>query len=125
MAEDAIVFVDSGAASAPAPASGPPARRISFHGNGLTLLGVYLVNLLLTLVTLGVYYFWARTRIRHYMLSQTEFESDRFAWHGTGKELFIGFLKLVVLFLIVAIILTGIQLVFKGQPGQIATSAVT
>jgi uncharacterized membrane protein YjgN (DUF898 family) len=32
------------------------------------------------------------------LLSQTEFAGDRFAYHGTGKELFIGFLKALLVF---------------------------
>ena len=31
-------------------------------------------------------------------MSQTEFEGDRFAYHGTGKELLIGFLKAMLIF---------------------------
>ena len=80
----------------------PPGRRLFFHGDGFTLLGIYIINLVLTVVTLGLYYPWARTRIRTYLLSQTEFEADRFAWHGSGKELLIGFIKIAVLFLILS-----------------------
>jgi len=73
-------------------------RRLSFHGAGGSLFGIYIVNVFLTLVTLGVYYFWGKVRIRRYLLSQSEFERDRFAYHGTGKELLIGFLKAVLVF---------------------------
>ena len=59
-----------------------------------------MVNLLLTIVTLGIYRFWAKTRIRRYLWSQTEFLGDRFEYTGTGKELLIGFL-IVFAFLIV------------------------
>ena len=75
-------------------------RRLFFHGTGGTLFGIHIVNVLLTIVTLGGYYFWAKTRVRVYMLSQAEFEGDRFAWHGTGKELLIGFLKAMLVFFI-------------------------
>ncbi|HEX4836207.1 MAG TPA: YjgN family protein [bacterium] len=84
-------------ASGPAPSSG---GRLFFHGDGGTLFGLYVVNLFLTVITLGVYYFWARTRIRTYLLSQTAFEGDRLAWHGTGKELLVGFMKIAVLFVV-------------------------
>ena len=59
-----------------------------------------MVNLLLTIVTLGIYRFWAKTRIRRYLWSQTEFLEDRFEYTGTGKELLVGFL-IVFTFLIV------------------------
>jgi uncharacterized membrane protein YjgN (DUF898 family) len=84
------------------PGPEPPAstglRRPSFHGAGGTLFGIHLVNVLLTLVTLGVYYFWAKTRVRAYVSGQTEIEGDRFAYHGTARELLLGTLKAVLVF---------------------------
>ena len=71
------------------PSSGAP-RHPVFHGRGGTLFGIHVVNTLLTLVTLGVYYFWAKTRLRQYLFSQSEIEGDRFAYHGTGRELLLG-----------------------------------
>lgn len=71
-------------------------RQAAFYGSGGTLFGIYLRNVLLTILTLGVYYFWAKNRTRTYLVSQCEFESDRFAWHGTGKELFKGGLRLLL-----------------------------
>jgi uncharacterized membrane protein YjgN (DUF898 family) len=93
-------------AGAPPGADGPgPARRASFHGSGGSLLGIHTVNVLLILVTLGVYYFWAKTRVRRYLFSQTRFEGDRFAYHGTGKELLLGFLKAFLVFLLPIMVL--------------------
>lgn len=87
----------------PAPAKTPapdpsPSGTLSFHGSGGSLFGIHIVNIFLTLLTLGVYFFWGKNRIRSYFFSQTEFAGDRFAYHGTGKELFIGFLKAAVIF---------------------------
>src|SRR6266704_1653159 len=93
------------------PGTGGPAmvHRPSFHGSGGTLLGIHVVNVLLILVTLGVYYFWAKTRVRRYLFSQTQFEADRFAYHGTAKELLLGFLKAFVVFLFPIIVLLGVR----------------
>ena len=73
-------------------------RRPTFHGTGGTLFGIHVVNTLLTIVTLGIYYFWAKTRLRGYLFSQTEIEGDRFAYHGTARELLLGTLKAVLVF---------------------------
>lgn len=73
-------------------------RRLYFYGSGTALYGIQMVNVLLTLLTLGVYYFWGKVRVLGYVLSQTELEGDRFAYHGTGTELFLGFLKAALLF---------------------------
>jgi uncharacterized membrane protein YjgN (DUF898 family) len=73
-------------------------RQLVFHGSGGSLFGIHLVNMFLTVITLGIYYFWAKVKVRRYLLSESEFEGDRFAYHGTGQELLIGFLKALVFF---------------------------
>src|SRR5262245_28637330 len=50
------------------------------------------------LITFGVYYFWAKTRVRRYLAGQTEIEGDRFAYHGTPRELRLGMLKALLVF---------------------------
>ncbi len=79
------------------PGSGE-SRRPTFHGSGGTLFGIHVVNVLLTLVTLGVYYFWGKTRVRRFLSSQTQVDGDRFAYHGTAKELLLGTLKAALVF---------------------------
>jgi uncharacterized membrane protein YjgN (DUF898 family) len=81
------------------PASSGP-HRVRFMGSGSALFGIHVVNVLFTLLTLGVYFFWAKVKVRAYFLSETEFESDRLAYHGTGGEMFVGFLKALVFFFI-------------------------
>ena len=72
-------------------------RKLRFHGTGGSLFGIHIVNMLLTGLTLGIYYFWGKVKVRNYVFSQSEFEGDRFAYHGTGKELLIGWLKGMVI----------------------------
>ena len=43
-------------------------------------------------MTLGIYRFWAKVRIRRYQWDRTRYLGDRFEFTGTGKELFFGFL---------------------------------
>lgn len=99
----------------PAPGREPPPRptgagsgaeslRLAFHGTGRALFGVMLRAFLLTLLTFGVYHFWARARVRRYLLGQTELAGDRFAYHGTGGELLWGFGKALLLFAIPTVV---------------------
>lgn len=53
---------------------------------------IYLVNLLLTIVTLGIYRFWGVTRLRRYVWAHTRMGGDRFEYDGTGAQLFVSFL---------------------------------
>ena len=49
------------------------------------LFGIAFRNLVLTIVTLSIYRFWAKTRIRRYLWSQVTVASDRLEYTGTGK----------------------------------------
>lgn len=71
-------------------------RGFRFHGDGGTLWGISVVTLLLSICTLGIYYPWGKVKARKYLYGQTEFEGDRFAFHGTGKELLVGWIKVAV-----------------------------
>lgn len=68
-----------------------PDKAIVFTGNWREYLPIAASNALLTIVTLGIYRFWATARQRRYLWSRTEFIGDRLEWTGTGKEMFIGF----------------------------------
>src|SRR5690606_16979791 len=78
---------------------GEQVTAFGFQGNWKEFAPIALTNLLLTIVTLGIYRFWAKTRERHYLWSRTRFIDDTLEWTGTGKELFIGFLIAAVLIL--------------------------
>ena len=71
-----------------------------FDGTWQDFAKIALPNLLLTIVTLGIYRFWATTRERKYLWAHTRFVDERLEWTGTGKELFIGFLLVLVLFVL-------------------------
>ncbi|MCP5116902.1 MAG: DUF898 family protein, partial [bacterium] len=107
--------------AAPPPPPPPPPRiwRLRFHGDGSTLFGIRVVNLLFTLLTFGVYYFWSKVKIRRYIYSQTEFEGDRFSFHGTPVELLLGWLK-VVPFLALLFFLPQLLFLVWQSPNAIA-----
>ena len=84
--------------------------------------GIYVINAFLTLLTLGLYYFWGKVKILNYLSGQTEFEGDRFAFHGTGKELLLGFIKAVFAFGLISL---AFQAVVHVPGGIIAQAIVT
>ncbi|MDP4239624.1 MAG: DUF898 family protein [Bacteroidota bacterium] len=57
-----------------------------------------MVNWLLTIITLGLYYPWAKARNLQFLYGSTALNNDRFAFHGTGREMFIGFIKTIIIF---------------------------
>ena len=58
---------------------------------------LFFKNLVLTMFTLGIYRFWAKTETRKFLWRKTELWGDRFEWTGTGAELFWGFVKAMVI----------------------------
>jgi uncharacterized membrane protein YjgN (DUF898 family) len=88
-----------------------------FTGSWTEFLPIALTNLLLTIVTLGIYRFWAKARERRYLWNRTFFVDDSFEWTGTGLEMLIGFL-IVMLVLLPAFLFFnfGVQaLMLRGQ----------
>lgn len=51
---------------------------------------------LLTIVTLGIYRFWQKTRLRKYIWSNAKAGGDGFEYTGTGLEKLLGFLVAIV-----------------------------
>jgi uncharacterized membrane protein YjgN (DUF898 family) len=94
---------------APGPAAAPsPVVPVIWDGSATHLLGIGLSNLLLTLLTLGIYRFWGIVRIRREVWAHLVLLGDRLEFSGTGGELFRGFLKamlvLVPVFIALALI---------------------
>ncbi|HNQ91337.1 MAG TPA: DUF898 family protein [Alphaproteobacteria bacterium] len=90
-----------------------PATRMTYRGRIGELMGIHIINLLLSIITLGIYSFWGKTRIRRYMTSHIVLSKDRFEYTGTGKELLLGWLKALLIFLpvIFALQIPGLNLI--------------
>ena len=103
------------------------AGAFAFTGTWQEFAPIAFTNLLLTIVTLGIYSFWARTRERRYLWSRTRFIDERLEWTGTGLELFVGYLLAIVLFFAPLIVLQfGIQaLAIRGHNGLAAVIGLT
>ena len=80
-------------------------NKLSYQGKGEELFGILIVNFFLTLITLGFYYPWAKVKKLKYVYGSTEFSGNRFEFHGTGQEMFIGMIKAVAIFIVLYVIL--------------------
>ncbi len=106
-------------ASAPPP--GPSNHRVDYRGGAGQVFRIALVNSLLSLLTLGIYRFWARTRLRRYFWSHVELDGDPVEYTGTGMQLFLGFL--IVLAILVPL-LFGLEYVATLFPQDAWEQAV-
>lgn len=92
------------ASDVPTPPSGNATTQIRFDGTAMDLAMIMLRNVLLSLVTIGVYRFWGRVNARRYLWQHVQVGEHRLAYTGTGGELLRGFAKLVGLILGVLVV---------------------
>ncbi len=100
--------------------------RVTWAGNPWSLTGLCFLNILLSVITLGIYWCWARSEYRRRMWQMVRVEGEPLEYTGTGLELFIGYLKLFLFVFLPAIaaVMAG-QLLFGPQsPLTIAIMAV-
>jgi len=74
-------------------------KTLSFEGSTREYFKIWIVNVLLVIVTLGLYYPWAKVRNHRYFYANTTFDDRNFEYHATGKQLFIGYLIAMGLFI--------------------------
>ena len=70
----------------------PRSSVVVYTANTPKLRNLAIWTTLRTLLTLGVYRFWARTRTRRYFWSAVNVEGHGFEYTGKGVEKFLGFL---------------------------------
>ncbi|MFK6999429.1 YjgN family protein [Flavobacterium oreochromis] len=78
--------------------------QMNFDGKGETFFGIIILNWVLSIITLGFYYPWAKEKRLKYLYSETILDGSPFEFHGTGKEMFKGFLVSIAVFLGIGII---------------------
>lgn len=75
-------------------------KALSFKGSGSEYFQIWIVNVLLTIITMGLYYPWAKVRNHRYFHANTMLEGKNFEYHATGKQLFVGYLIAMTIFIL-------------------------
>ncbi|WP_233965779.1 YjgN family protein [Pectobacterium polaris] len=81
-------------------------HRVQFHGKAGEYFAIWLVNALLTIVTLGIYSAWATVRRRRYFYGNTEINGDRFDYHAQPIQILKGRLLVIAGIILFYIILS-------------------
>jgi uncharacterized membrane protein YjgN (DUF898 family) len=81
---------------APAAAAPPRELEVLFTGSGSEYFRIWAVNLLLVLLTLGLYLPFAKARRIRYVYANTLVDGQALAFHGNPWKMLRGFLLLVV-----------------------------
>lgn len=82
-------------------------KPFSFTGNAKEYFGIWIVNLLLSIVTLGIYTAWAKVRRLRYFYGNTWLDGHNFEYHAKPIQILIGRI-IVVAYLIFTQVMTNI-----------------
>ncbi|MGZ4958442.1 MAG: YjgN family protein [Methylomonas sp.] len=92
-------------------------KTLRFTGNGRDYFRIWIVNVFLSIVTLGIYSAWAKVRRNQYFYRHTQLDGARFDYHGDPKVILKG--RIVAFLLFAVYVVTGkvdplIQLLVLG-----------
>lgn len=76
---------------------------VEFKGKGGEFFGIWIVNVLLTIITLGIYSAWAKVRTKRYFYGNTYVDSDNFEYHAEPMQILKGRLVAVAVLVIWAV----------------------
>jgi uncharacterized membrane protein YjgN (DUF898 family) len=89
------------ASESPSQASSPRApEQLHFSGSGSEYFGIWIVNMLLTIVTLGIYSAWAKVRRLQYFYRHTDVAGSSFDFHGSPTRILVG--RVIALVMLIA-----------------------
>jgi len=100
--------------SEPAPLS-KQTHTLEFTGSASEYFRIWIVNVLLTILTLGIYYAWAKVRTRRYFYAHTSLDGHAFDYLGSPLDILKGHL----------VFAAGLIALVAAHPfGPVAQSAV-
>ncbi|MCV2885189.1 YjgN family protein [Aestuariibacter sp. AA17] len=91
----------------------PVWHQVVFNGRGKEFFGIWIVNVLLTILTFGIYSAWAKVRTNRYFYSNTELDGHTFTYLAKPLQILKGRIIAVVIF-VLYIVLTQISSVAAG-----------
>lgn len=86
-------------------------QKVQYDAKLGQLYKIWLLNLIYSIFTLGIYSFWGRTRLRKYLARCLTLQNDGFEYTGKGKELFLAFLKVMGVFVILTVLYISLEYV--------------
>lgn len=94
-------------------------HRLKFYGNGAEYFRIWIVNLALSVITLGLYAPWAKVRAQRYFHANTALDETRFDYHAKPLNILLGRGLLALTFatgglLLQTNIALGVLIIFLG-----------
>ncbi|MFD4839571.1 YjgN family protein [Achromobacter sp. NPDC058515] len=92
--------------SQPAPAHDAPVLQafpVQFHGMARDYFGIWLVNVLMTVITLGIWSAWAQVRTNRWFYGHTLINGHAFEYHATPLQILKGRLIAIALIAVISV----------------------
>ena len=86
------------------PPDEPYQYNFYFYGTGSEYFRIWIVNLLMTIITLGIYSPWAKVRRLRYFYGNTELNDESFDFTANPKRILIGRLIAIGVYLIISVL---------------------
>ncbi len=82
-----------------------PGKKLSFEftGNGYDYFPIWIVNVMLTIITLGIYSAWAKVRTKRYFYLNTKIDGSSFEYHAKPIQILIARLIFFGVFVVYAV----------------------
>ncbi|MDD9718077.1 YjgN family protein [Dinoroseobacter sp. PD6] len=71
-------------------------EQVEFKGDTGEWFGIWIVNIVLTILTIGIYSAWAKVRTKQYFYRNTIIGGRSFDYHATGLQILIGRIIVIV-----------------------------
>lgn len=91
-------------------------KRGIFTGSAPEYFGIWIVNILLTILTLGIYSAWAKVRRNRYFYGNTVVDDHAFDYHARGLQILIGRIIVIAILLVINIATTFMPLLGLVAP---------
>ena len=88
----------------------PKKAFAAFSGQGAELFGIMIVNFVFTILTLGIYHFWGKVKVRKYLWSHSNILGSPLEYTGNGLELFTSFLIVFVCLMVYSMVVSAVPL---------------
>ena len=89
----------------------PHISPFEFKGTGKEYFGIWIVNILLTIVTLGIYSAWAKVRNKQYFYGNTFLEGSSFEYTAEPKQILKGRIIAILFFILYNLVATYFPLI--------------
>ena len=99
-------------------------HRLSYDDRPGRLAKIAFSNALLLIPTLGFYRFWAKTKLRRHFWSSVKLDGESLEYTGTAKELLIGFLIAVAIFVPIIVVIRVLEFLATSDPERYLTLSI-